>query len=98
VLIEAIHSLLGGHRGGRPNRQEWRRARRWLLDLDDRWPFSFRAICRELDLDARLLRQRILTSMAPHSNLLAGMRRSARPRRRDQKRRPTPHLAAPPAF
>lgn len=80
VLVDAMQCLLGGHRGGRVNGQEWRRTRRWLLDCDDTWPFSFRAICRELEIDASLLRRRLLASMVSHSNVLP-IRRAVRSRR-----------------
>ena len=70
VLVDAIHCLVGGRRGGGVRNREWRPARRWLLDTSEDWLFSFVSICRELDIDATLLRRRLLTSMVAHSNLL----------------------------
>ena len=37
----------------------FRQARRWFLDGDTEWPYSFERICGALDLDANRLRRRI---------------------------------------
>ena len=79
VLVDAIQCLVGGRRGGKVDPCEWRRTRRWVLDQDGNWLFSFRSICRELDLDPVHLRRRLLASTVTHSNLI-GHRRSPRPR------------------
>jgi len=79
VLVDAIQCLVGGRRGGKVDPGEWRRTRRWLLDRDGEWLFSFHSICRELDLDPTHLRRRLLASTVTHSNLIR-TRRSPRPR------------------
>lgn len=40
-------------------RRIFRHARRWFLDRDTEWPYSFERICDALDLDANRLRRRI---------------------------------------
>ena len=40
-------------------RRIFRQARRWFLDGDTEWPYSFERICSALDLDANRLRRRI---------------------------------------
>jgi len=91
VLVDAIQCLVGGRRGGKVDPGEWRRTRRWVLDQDGDWLFSFRSICRELDLDAGHLRRRLLASTVTHSNLIRH-RRSPRPR---YPRRPGGVLLSP---
>jgi hypothetical protein len=83
VLVDAIQCLVGGRRGGKVDPGEWRRTRRWILDRDQEWLFSFRSICRELDLDPTHLRRRLLASTVGHSNLIRHRRapRARYPRR-----------------
>ena len=40
-------------------RRIFRQARRWFLDGDTEWPYSFERICGALDLDTTRLRRRI---------------------------------------
>lgn len=40
-----------------PPRRVFEEERRWFLDEDARWPYSFASICETLDLDANAVRE-----------------------------------------
>jgi hypothetical protein len=52
---------------GRPR---FREAEAWLLEDDDRWPFSFRNVCEVLGLDANGIRDELLRWRGEHRSVL----------------------------
>jgi hypothetical protein len=60
VLEDAVRCLGGEIGPARERPQLAAEAREWITDADERWPYSFVNVCEHLELNADVLRTRLL--------------------------------------
>lgn len=56
VFMTALEDLRRYPRRSKPHAAAWR----WFLNDDDAWPYSFRALCTTLELDAAAVRREVV--------------------------------------